>query len=170
MTQVKRNHWKKLTNPDYIGAYDFDEKEERTLTIKSVANETVTGPDGKKDTCIVIRWAEPQKPMICNNTNAKMISKVLGTPYIEEWIGKRVTLFVQSGIKAFGAVVDAIRIKDANPNTQPIKVRIQLESDKYTELLTYLKANPDKLKDAEKKYDIEQTAYEQIIYELQQDI
>lgn len=168
MTQVKRNHWKKLTNPDYIGAYDFDEKEERTLTIKSVANETVTGPDGKKDTCIVIRWTEQQKPMICNNTNAKMISKVLGTPYIEEWIGKKVTLYVQSGIKAFGAVVDAIRIKDANPNNSTVKVKIELGTDKYTELLTYLKANPDQFKAAEKKYDIAQDAYDQIIYELQQ--
>jgi len=44
MTQEKKlTHWKTLTNPDYIGAYDFQPKEERTLTIKSVANEIVTG-------------------------------------------------------------------------------------------------------------------------------
>ena len=43
-----QTHWKKLTNPLYIGAYDFAPGEERTLTIKSVKREMVVGPDGKK--------------------------------------------------------------------------------------------------------------------------
>jgi hypothetical protein len=38
-------------------------------------------------------WAENgYKPMILNRTNAKTISKLLGSSYVEDWSGKRVTL------------------------------------------------------------------------------
>lgn len=108
-----KTHWKKLTNPDYIGAYDFQPGEERTLTIQSVLREMITGPDGKKDECTVVKFTDG-KPMICNNTNAKVITKVVGSPHIEDWIGQRITLIVQR-VKAFGDVVDAIRIKPVKP-------------------------------------------------------
>ena len=42
-------HWKKLDNPDYIGAYAFQPGEEKTLTIKNVRREVVVGAEGKKE-------------------------------------------------------------------------------------------------------------------------
>ena len=36
-------HWKKLTNPDYLGAYAFDKGEEKTATIARVGREIVMG-------------------------------------------------------------------------------------------------------------------------------
>jgi len=108
-----QTHWKKLTNPLYIGAYDFAPGEERTLTIKSVKREMVVGPDGKKEECTVIDFAEG-KPMICNTTNAKAITKAHGTPYIEEWAGKSITIYVAK-VKAFGDTVDALRVRPVAP-------------------------------------------------------
>ncbi len=117
--QQQKTHWKKLTNPDYLGTYAFDVGVDKVLTVKSVANEVVTGADGKKETCVVMRFTEPEKPFILNTTNSKTIQKIYHTPYIEEWSGKKVQLFVQNDVKAFGEVVDAVRIRPYVPKDSP---------------------------------------------------
>ena len=51
-------HWKKLMNPDYLGAYALEPGQDLIATIKSVGNEEVTGTDGKKEICSVIHFVE----------------------------------------------------------------------------------------------------------------
>jgi len=106
-------HWKKLTNPDYIGAYSLQPGEERTVQIVSVERRQITGADGKKEECTVA-VLKGEKPMILNSTNAKTLSKVYGTPYIEQWAGKSVIIYAAK-IKAFGEEMDALRIKPTKP-------------------------------------------------------
>lgn len=107
-------HWKKLTNPNYIGAHDFQPGQELTVTIESVSKEMVKSMEGKDEPCIFAKLKGAQKPLILNKTNCKLITKVLSTPYIEEWGGGRVILYVAK-VKAFGEVVDAIRVKNQKP-------------------------------------------------------
>lgn len=114
-------HWKKLTNPDYLGAYALEPGQDLIVTIKSVANEVVTGTDGKKETCSVMHFAENVKPMVLNATNSKTITKLLKTPYIEQWKGRKIQLYVQEGIKAFGDIVDALRVRPFLPVEQELK-------------------------------------------------
>lgn len=106
----KVTHWKKLTNPNYIGAWDFQPNETKVVTIVSVTKELVKNQEGKDEPCIVMKIAETQKPMILNKTNCKLITKVLKTPHIEKWAGHKITLFV-TPVRAFGDTVDAIRVK-----------------------------------------------------------
>lgn len=87
MANQTLTHWRRLINPDYFGSYLFQPKEEKTLTINTVGREIVIGADGKKEECTVVHWMESEKPFILNSTNGKTISKVLGTPYTEEWKG-----------------------------------------------------------------------------------
>lgn len=113
-------HWKALTNPDYLGSYAFDRGEEKTGTIKEVKREIVTGPEGKKEECTVCHFSEAElKPLILNVTNCKAITKLYGTPYTEEWVGKRIVMQVQQ-VKAFGETVDAVRIKPQVPPAIPV--------------------------------------------------
>ena len=107
-------HWKKLENPDYIGAYAFEPGEEKIVTIRTVERKLVVGAEGKKEECTVVSFAEKEKPMILNVTNAKMIEKHAGTPYIERWGGVRIILVVER-VKAFGDVVDAVRVSKKKP-------------------------------------------------------
>ena len=102
-------HWKKLTNPNYLGSYAFEPGEEKILTIQSIREETVIGEEGRKDVCMVAHFTQG-KPLILNHTNAKAIEKVLETPFIEEWAGKSIVLVVRK-VKAFGENVDAVRVK-----------------------------------------------------------
>lgn len=114
-----KTHWKALTHPDYIGAYALmqgDKNIELNVTILEVKREIITGTDGKKEECTVAHL-KGHKPMILNATNQKAIQKALGTPYIEDWKGKSVTLYVAK-VKAFGETVDALRVKTEAPIIQ----------------------------------------------------
>ena len=94
-------HWKKTTNPDYLGAYSLEPGQDMVLTIGTVKKEMITGAGGKKEECIVCHWQEDQKPMILNVTNCKMIAKLLKTPYIERWAGHRIQIGAEV-VSAFG--------------------------------------------------------------------
>lgn len=117
----KLTHWKKLTNPDYLGAYALEPDQDLVVTIKSVANELVASADGKKETCMVMRFVENVKPMVLNATNSKTITKLFKTPYIEQWAGRKIQLFIQTGVKAFGDTVDALRVRPFLPVEKELK-------------------------------------------------
>lgn len=112
----KKTHWKSTMNPDYLGAWALQPGEEPILTISAAGIEKVIGSDGKKEDCLVIRYKERIGPgkMIVNATNSKTIEKLAGTPYIEEWAGAKIQVYVEK-VRAFGDVVDAIRIRPFKP-------------------------------------------------------
>ena len=118
MEMSNKTHWKKLFNPNYLGSWAFQPGEEKTLTIKSVEKEMVSNGE-KKEECLVIHFEENEKPWIVNKTNGEMITKVWGTPYTEDWIGKRITLKVKK-VKAFGDMVDAVRVSKDRPTDEII--------------------------------------------------
>ena len=111
---MSETHWKKLINPDYLGAYSLDPGKDMILTIRSVKKEMITGTGGKQEECTVCHWAENQKPMILNVTNCKTISKMLKTPYIENWTGHRVQIYATT-TRMGGETVECLRIRDKEP-------------------------------------------------------
>lgn len=108
-----KTHWKKWNNPNYLGSYAFQPSEEKTVTIKEVKREIVQNQNGKEE-CTVAYFVEDVKPLILNTTNCKTISKVWGTPYVEDWAGRKITLKVKR-ISAFGEMVDAVRVASERP-------------------------------------------------------
>jgi hypothetical protein len=115
MSNEIKHHWRQYHHPDYIGAYAFQPGEEKVLTIKSVSEEDVIGSNGRKEPCMVVKFAEKDvKPLICNVTNAKTIEKVVGSGYIEDWYGCKIQLYVTE-VSAFGDTVEAVRIRPKAP-------------------------------------------------------
>jgi hypothetical protein len=148
-----KTHWKKLRNPLYLGAYDFEPKEERNVTIEKVVVEQVKNTDGKAEECTVV-YIVGSKPFICNATNAKAISKVAASPYVEDWAGKVICLFCQT-IRAFGDTMEALRVK------APVQVKKEaIESDRFTKAL-------DAIRDG--KYTKEQLQQSYILTPAQKD-
>lgn len=115
---MSKTHWKKFQNPDYIGAYAFDEGEEKVVTIDYAQKEKYTGNGGKKDEGLVVHFAEKDvKPMIANSTNSKRIEKVAGSPYVEDWHGVRIQLYTEV-VTAFGETGPAVRVRDFAPKEE----------------------------------------------------
>lgn len=111
---MSKTHFKKLQNPDFLGTYALEDGKDMVLTIDYVRQEKVTGSDGKSEDLPVCHWKEQQKPMILNSTNIKMIAKLIGSPYIEDWSGKKIQIGSER-VKAFGDVVDALRVRKFLP-------------------------------------------------------
>lgn len=106
-----RTHWKKLFNYEYLGAYSLEENEEREVTILSTGKALVKSakaPSG--DECPTVTFEEFDKPMVLNATNCKLIAEMYGN-IVEDWVGKKVTIYVLEDVKAFGTTTDALRIK-----------------------------------------------------------
>lgn len=156
MTDAK-THWKLLMNPDYIGAYWLPPGEDVTVTIDFVVREMITGTGGKKEECTVAHLKNGVKPFILNATNSKTIAKLYG-PYIEDWAGKKITLFASTA-KLAGDTVECLRIrpKVAERKKQPITHQRllsaidQIIAGAYT--IQKLKANFDLTDDQQKELD-----------------
>jgi len=120
-----KTHFKKLRNPNYLGAWDLMDDNGKTtnvvLTIKEVKKDIVFDGKGGSEECVVVHFAE-KKPMVMNATNLKTVSKVLDSPFIEDWTGKQIELTTKK-IKAFGEMHDALRIVATKPiPAQPVDV------------------------------------------------
>lgn len=111
--ESKLTHWKKGFDVRYIGSHDFQPNQELKVTIETIKTENVELFNGSKNemkSCVLVTFKGGKKPMILNNTNCKIITKNLKTPYLEEWVGKTIILYVAK-VRAFGEVVDAIRVR-----------------------------------------------------------
>ena len=149
MANETKTHWKKLQHPDYIGAYELMDgtpNKELTVTITKVAREQITGADGKKEECTVC-YLHGQKPMILNSTNQKVMQKLFDSPYIEDWSGKKMTLYV-ARVKAFGDTVDALRVRP----TAPKLPELTPTHEKWQGAMTALKAGNTTIEAIRKNY------------------
>ena len=110
MSEIK-THYKKLRDPNYIGAYELLQGEtaiDLDVTIVRVAKESVM--NGEKEEPAMVAHLAGQKPFIVNATNAKTIARALGSPYVEDWAGRTITLYVAK-VRAFGENVEALRVR-----------------------------------------------------------
>src|SRR5690554_6013573 len=150
-TKTKRTHWKKLNNPNYLGTYALEPDSDMILTIHTARQEEVTGSDGKKEDCLVLHFKEDVKPMILNVTNAKQIERIHETPYIEEWEGKKIQLYIAQ-INAFGQQVDAIRIRPKAPKVN--KQELTPDHDKWSAAVQSLSEKATSIDAIRKRYTL----------------
>lgn len=118
---MDKTHWKKLENPDYLGSYALQPGKDLVAQIKSVGQEEVYNPSSNgKEVCTVAHFMDSAiKPMILNVTNCKTITKLYDTPYIEDWTGKFIAIYIAK-VKAFGETVEALRIRTKVPTMEHI--------------------------------------------------
>jgi hypothetical protein len=119
-----KTHFKKLRNPNYIGAWDLMDDngtiKNRVLTISETKKETVFDGKGGSEECVVVYFKE-SKPMVMNATNLRTLSKNLDSPFIEDWVGKQIELTVKK-IRAFGEMHDALRVVSGTVKTQTVSI------------------------------------------------
>jgi len=146
-----KTHWKKQFNYNFLGTYSLPEEKDLVVTIIRTEKQQVTSSNGKAEECLVVYFQETDKPMILNRTNARTIEKLAATPFIEDWPGTRLQLYVARDVKAFNTTTDALRIRDFHPklqglDTEPIITGIN-QCNTLTELLKLYFALPKDLRD-----------------------
>ena len=111
---MSKTHWKKLVNPNYLGAYSIEDGKDLILKIKAVRVEDIIGEAGRKDQGMVAHFHDSPKPMILNKTNAKTVQKVVGSPYIEDWADHSIALYATT-TRFGGDTVECLRIRPFAP-------------------------------------------------------
>lgn len=122
MSEQTLTHWGKTRDVNYLGSWDLQPGQDLILTIKSIGQQTVENPmENTKEVKTVIHFVEDGfKPMVLNTTNKKAIAAALDTPYIENWVGNPISIYVAK-VKAFGKINDALRIRDKKPDVTVYK-------------------------------------------------
>lgn len=96
----------------YLKADEFEEGEQRVLTIADVKLETLGKPGAQQEEKPVAYFSD-SKPMVLNKTNAHVIGKLYGTQ-TDDWVGQRITVFAMD-VDSFGEIVRALRVRPTVP-------------------------------------------------------
>ena len=94
---MSKTHWKALADTSqYLGKQHFGPDEKKDVTIESVEEQVVENHAKRtKDVKAIIYFAEPDvRPLIANKTNRQKIAELLDSPFIEDWTGRKITLWV----------------------------------------------------------------------------
>lgn len=119
MSSESKTHFKKAFNSPYLSSADV--VGHMTFTIARVTLEvdkTKKTKDMFNTAYFVereIRPGEKLKPMILNVTNSKTLKALTGSPFIEDWQGVRVTIYVDSNVKFGREVMEGLRISPKAP-------------------------------------------------------
>ena len=107
MSEQLEGNWRKNYDFRFLSGEDLEE--DVTVTIIKVAIEEVQGKAGK-ESVMALHFKGTPKMMAVNKTNAKTISKVIGSSKTEYWVGKQIILHAKTE-KAFGSEHRVIRVK-----------------------------------------------------------
>ena len=119
MTDRLKGDFRKFMDKSFLGAWDLDDNKETVLTIDHVEKNDVQNEKGREKKMALHFKETGYKPMICNTTNAKAISKAYGSPKVEDWENKKVALY-KATISAFGQTTECVRIREYPPKTDEI--------------------------------------------------
>lgn len=114
----QKTHWKKMTNPNYLGDYSLPQGGDLVATIDFVKQEKVTGVGGKSEVEVVAHFKNGVLPMILNKTNMKTIQKLFKSPYIEDWAGRAIQIYYDPTVKFGRETVGGLRIRNFVPQQQ----------------------------------------------------
>lgn len=115
---MSKTHIDKLKDSTYISGVELQNEQgetvNRNVKIKEVKKENVFNQRTQEEEPVVTVHFEDCKPLILNSTNTKRLKKASGTNFIEEMVGKTITLTTEK-TKAFGQIWDAVRILEQAP-------------------------------------------------------
>ena len=106
--------YRSMYDRDYIGHWDLGGRDV-AVTISKVNAGELTAVGGRKSKKPIVHFRNGPKPLICNKTNAKTIAALYGN-MVEDWVGKRITLFVSMTRNPDGGgETECIRIRPKMP-------------------------------------------------------
>ena len=119
MSERLSGDFRKFMDKSFLGSWDVPDGGDLILTIDHVAKDDVQNEKGREKKMALHFKESGYKPMICNTTNAKAISKAYGSTKVEDWENKKIGIF-KATITAFGQTTECLRIRDYPPKTDEI--------------------------------------------------
>ena len=116
MESKNKTHFRKVFKSDHLGSADIEEyiEEGKSLifTIKEVKQEYKTKVAGKAIDANIAYFKESNvKPLVLNATNSRILKNMTSSPFVEDWKGLRIEIYIDKDVKMKGEVVGGVRIK-----------------------------------------------------------
>ena len=92
MAEKLKGDFRKFMDKSFLGAWDVPDGSDLVLTIDYAARDEVQNDRGKEKKLTVHFKERDYKPMICNTTNAKAISKAYNSTKVEDWENKKIAI------------------------------------------------------------------------------
>ena len=106
--------YRKDNGKTYLGHWDLDDTHDTIATIAGVKKEEVKNAHGTETKQVLYFVEKDIKPLILNkHENPSRITKALGTPKRELWIGRKIYLYV--GVEPKAEDGFAVRIREYPP-------------------------------------------------------
>lgn len=120
----EKTHYRKVFKSDHLGVADLEDmieaKQTMTFTIKHVKQEIGAKVAGKKINCNIAYFEEKIKPLVLNAGNSKILKGFAGnSPYVEDWSGIAISLYIDNNAKLKGEIVGGVRIHPNKPQKKP---------------------------------------------------
>lgn len=119
MAEKLKGDFRKFMDKSFLGSWDVPDGGDLVLTIDHVARDDVQNEKGKEKKMALHFKERDYKPMICNTTNAKAISKAYGSTKVEDWENKKIGIY-KATISAFGQTQECLRVREYPPKTDEI--------------------------------------------------
>lgn len=98
-----------LSGSKYLKQGDIDEP--MLVTITDIDKRNVAPDNKPAEMKGVMSFAELPKPLILNKTNINRLEKHFGTDDMDDWIGKKVVIFVDPDVEMGGEIVGGVRLR-----------------------------------------------------------
>lgn len=98
----------------YLKQSDVDD--ERTVTVSKVGKANIAKEGDEPEYKWMVRFAEFSKPMVLNSTNIKRLARACGSEDTDDWLEKKVVLYVDHDVEFAGNVVGGLRIRPLPKN------------------------------------------------------
>lgn len=116
MSKGLTGDFRKYMDKSFLGSWDVPETGDLVLTVDYVDRDEVQNDRGKEKKLTIHFKEHEYKPMICNTTNAKAISKAYGSTKVEDWVNKKIAIY-KATISAFGQTQECLRVREYPPKT-----------------------------------------------------
>jgi len=104
----------------YLKASDIDEM--MVVTIESVEAVSLKDSTGSEVIKPLLHLAGMESGLVLNKTNANLVCKALGSDDTDDWVGRKITLYVAE-VEFRGDIVPAIRVKSKAPSGPKAKTK-----------------------------------------------
>jgi len=144
---MDKTHYRKAFHSPYLSSADIVEPVVLHIDHVSLEIDKTKKTKDKFNTAYFvekeIRQGEPLKPMILNSTNSKMMKSITDSPFIEDWEGARVMIYVDQNVKMMGETVEGLRI-----SPPPVRKSLQRNTPQWDSAIAACKrdGNLDKVK------------------------
>lgn len=143
MSEQQKTHYRKVFKSDHLGCADLEDFIEAgngdlIFTINYVRQEQNAKVAGKKINANIAYFNEKIKPLVLNATNSKVLKGLTGSPFVEDWAGTSIQLYIDPTAKLKGEVVGGVRVSP-NPVRKVKPVLTRANATKWAQAVTAFK-------------------------------